>query len=414
MLWISARSSVQIPLVAARRALFLSVLAALTLSGQTAAMAAGEEGALSCFDIRAGLRNARWVFESEKAARVAYMGGSITASPGWRDQVCAVLQQRFPGTVFDFINAGVGGTNSTAGAFRFERDVFGKGKVDLLFLEFAVNDDGGDGPDNRSPRAIEGIVRHARALNPGIDILMLHFADEEKVETIKAGVVPYSIAEHEKVASHYGIPSIDLASEVTRRIQAGAFVWEDFSRDSCHPHPMGHDLYAACVATLLDTIWKEALPADGLPAAYPMPPPLDTSSYERGRLIDVHDARIVSGWEHVQGWVAEKTCNYGGPVHVLAATAAGATLELDFEGAVIGVSAIAGMDAGIIEYRIDEGEPCTLNLFDHYCTQFHRPVCRILAEDLPPGKHRLTLTIGADTDPQSEGHVARIRAFVAN
>jgi hypothetical protein len=140
--------------------------------------------------LRGGLDNCRLVFERTKQGRVAYIGGSITASPGWRDLVCDLLKKRFPETAFDFINAGVGGTNSTFGAFRLQEDAFKNGPVDLLFLEFAVNDDGEPTADSRRLRAMEGIVRHARELSPNIDIFVLHFADTGKVESYRKGEIP--------------------------------------------------------------------------------------------------------------------------------------------------------------------------------------------------------------------------------
>ena len=113
--------------------------------------------------LRDGLQQSRMVFETTRQGRVAYLGGSITASPGWRDITYDLLKERFPDTTFDFINAGVGGTNSTFGAFRLKDEVFGKGPVDLLFLEFAVNDGADSTPGNRPLRTMEAsFARHAR------------------------------------------------------------------------------------------------------------------------------------------------------------------------------------------------------------------------------------------------------------
>ncbi|MBN2308806.1 MAG: hypothetical protein JXR94_07550, partial [Candidatus Hydrogenedentes bacterium] len=113
-------------------------------------------------------------------------------------------------------------------------------------------------------------------------------------------------------------------------------------------------------------------------------------------------------------WTAEKTCNYTGPVDVLAAEQPGATLELEFEGRLVGINAIAGMDAGMLECAVDGGEPFTVDLFDQYCERFHRPVCRVLAEDLPAGPHVIRLRIAESADERSTGHATRILRFVVN
>ncbi len=67
------------------------------------------------FALRGGLNRCRGKFEQEKTGRVAFLGGSITAASGWRDQVCEELKRRFPETRFEFINAGIPSLGSTPG-----------------------------------------------------------------------------------------------------------------------------------------------------------------------------------------------------------------------------------------------------------------------------------------------------------
>jgi sialidase-1 len=104
------------------------------------------------------------VFEREKKGRVVFLGGSITAGGGWRDSLCADLQKRFPETQFEFINAGISSLGSTPGAFRFERDVLSKGRVDLIFIDAAVNDRVNGFGTVEQILGMEGIVRHAGRL----------------------------------------------------------------------------------------------------------------------------------------------------------------------------------------------------------------------------------------------------------
>lgn len=140
------------------------------------------------FTLRGGLNNCREKFEREKTGRVAFLGGSITASvKGWRDHVCDDLKRRFPETKFDFINAGISSLGSTPGAFRFQRDVLGHGPVDLLFEEAAVNDDTNGFSSVEQVRGMEGIVRQARLTNPEIDLVLLHFVDPGKIDQINRG-----------------------------------------------------------------------------------------------------------------------------------------------------------------------------------------------------------------------------------
>ena len=85
------------------------------------------------FEMRSGLKNSQYIFEKTKKGTVAFVGGSITGM-SWRKIVMANLKKRFPDTEFTFILAGVGSTGTMYGAFRLDRDVIQKGKVDLLFV----------------------------------------------------------------------------------------------------------------------------------------------------------------------------------------------------------------------------------------------------------------------------------------
>ncbi len=126
------------------------------------------------FALRDGLANSLGKFEREKIGRVAFLGGSITFNPGWRDAVMRYLQQRFPETKFDFIAAGIPSLGSVPHAFRLETDVLARGPLDLLFVEAAVNDHNYDGQTNAAAlalRGMEGVVRHVRRVSPQTDIV---------------------------------------------------------------------------------------------------------------------------------------------------------------------------------------------------------------------------------------------------
>ena len=64
-------------------------------------------------DIKDGLTNSYLKFTKDKTGRVAFLGGSITQNPGWREMICKYLTERFPETKLDFVNAGIGSTGST-------------------------------------------------------------------------------------------------------------------------------------------------------------------------------------------------------------------------------------------------------------------------------------------------------------
>ena len=92
---------------------------------------------------RNGLINAFARMKAGKPTTIAYFGGSITEGAGasdanktcWRAQTTAWFRRQYPKTAITEINAAIGVTGSTLGAFRLQRDVLDK-KPDLVFVEF--------------------------------------------------------------------------------------------------------------------------------------------------------------------------------------------------------------------------------------------------------------------------------------
>ncbi|MCK5805502.1 MAG: SGNH/GDSL hydrolase family protein, partial [Lentisphaeria bacterium] len=196
---------------------------------------------------RDGLARSFARFSRGGEVRVAFMGGSVTTRQ-WRNPVMARLKERFPQAKFDFIMAGIGGTGADLGAFRLPEQVFGRGRVDLFFLEFAVNGGG--------VQAMEGIVRQARRLNPDIDIVIMYFASTGHTKAFEADKIPSIVQQHEKVAVHYGVPALYLYREIARRIHEGRIQWKDFSGDSVHPNQAGCDMYTQCINDFLEAELK--------------------------------------------------------------------------------------------------------------------------------------------------------------
>ncbi|MBT7164466.1 MAG: SGNH/GDSL hydrolase family protein [Victivallales bacterium] len=353
--------------------------------------------------MRGNLMRSYGRFASGTPARVAFMGGSVTTRQ-WRQPLMEALEERFPDTRFDFIMAGIGGTNADLGAFRLPEHVLGRGKVDLFFLEFAVNGGG--------VRAMEGIVRQARQANPEVDIVILYFANTGHTKSFNDGKIPGIVQQHEKVATQYGVPALYLYREIARRIKEGKIKWEDFASDAVHPHQGGCDMYTQCIQDFLDTCWQDKALAP-IPAT-PLPERLDPICYEKGRFIPLEKADVKQGFKRERKWTVKPTCNFSPPVDVLACTEPGSELSLEFEGRAIGIYTIIGMDAGVIEYAIDDQPFQKADQFDHYCPRFHRPQHKIFADDLEPGTHTIIIRSAAGKNPKSEGHAIRIMKFMAN
>jgi sialidase-1 len=366
--------------------------------------------------LRGGLNNCRIRFERDRKGRVAFLGGSITWGGKWREMVCDELRRRFPSTEFEFLNAGISSLGSTPGAFRFARDVLAHGPVDLLFEEAAVNDQTNGQTPQEAVRGMEGIVRQARLANPAVDIVLLHFADPDKLALIRQGKQPPVIQSHERVAACYQVPSIDLAREVTERIHAGEFTWEKDFRD-LHPSLFGHGVYFRSINRLFDAAWRRPLAADAKLQPYALPEPLDAKSYFHGCLVPPEQARVESGWTLVPRWhPADKAGTRAGFVDVqaLVAEQPGAVLRLRFAGTGVGLFVASGPDAGTVEYTIDGRLRGTRDLFTEWSDRLHLPWAQVLVADLAPGDHELLVRVSPQKNAKSKGHAVRVVHFLVN
>ena len=230
---------------------------------------------------RGTLANAFSKFEGEKKGTIAFLGGSITEMKGWHNMIMEDLKQRFPETTFTFIEAGISSTGSTPHAFRLESDVLQKGMPDLMFVEAVVNDHtNGFGPVEQV-RGMEGIVRHALELNSVMDIVMLHFIYDPFIGMAEAGRRPDVVLNHERVANHYGLSSIDLIQDIFARMKDGQFTWKEFG--GTHPAWGGHKYYAAAINALFDAEQQDRAEWKTEPHSWPEKP-LDAFSYDKGCL----------------------------------------------------------------------------------------------------------------------------------
>jgi putative heme-binding domain-containing protein len=368
------------------------------------------------FELRDGLGNARAAFETSAKGRVVFLGGSITAGGGWRDQTCDWLRRRFPETDFEFVNAGIGSLGSVPHAFRLKRDVLSKGPIDLLFVEAAVNDTANGTDRERMRRAMEGIVRHVRRTSPLTDIVHMHFVMPEHMKDYAAGIVPAAIEEHEAVAAAYGNTSLNLSREVTDRIAAGEFTWdEDFK--NLHPSPFGHRLYAESITRLLTAAWGRDA---ATPATKPHPLPdklVDPAAYDSGRFAALSGVRIIKGFTLVDRWRptdTAKTREGFVEVPALEGTRPGDSFEFDFDGTAAGVLITSGPDAGRIECSIDDGPFTTLETHTRWSSTLHLPWAVMLADGLTVGRHTARVRIAAGHDPRSTGTAVRVVHLLLN
>ena len=363
--------------------------------------------------LRSGLKNSQHVFTHQKKGRVGFLGGSITEASGWRNHASDSLKKRFPDTEFEFVYAGIGSTDSTYGAYRLHRDILSKGKIDLLFIESAVNELHNSRTRDDISKAVEGIILQARRHNPNIDIIAQYLYDMPYVESYRKGITPWQIAALDRISLQYGINAIDQARQVTKWFESGEISQKEFG--GCHPKPAGHQAYASMIDCLFDRAWTG--PVAGQLVPHKTGRRYDACSYDQAGLHPLSLAQIKSGWKRVENWQGTgkgSVRKHDKGLDYLEATEPGAELTVEFSGTAIGLPMVAGPDVGIIEWKVDDGPWKSLDQFTKWSRGLHIPWIYMLEKELPLGEHTLTLRTTDQKNENSIGYACRFSAFAIN
>lgn len=335
---------------------------------------------------------------------VAYLGGSITAQQGWRPKSLSLFQETWPQAIFKEVNAAIGGTGSDLGVFRLHQDVLVH-KPDLLFVEFAVNDGGAS--TQQILRCMEGIVRQTWQALPECDIAFVYTLTEALATPMIEGHFQRSASAMEKIADHYGIPTIHLGMEVARLAREGNLIWRArlpkteeekkmhagkliFAPDSVHPHvETGHELYLEAIRRSLPVIES----ASGQPKVHRLGQPYVADHYQAAKMLPISQAHLSSGFARLD----PETDAFGKRwakrlMDLHHCGTSGETVEFKFKGTRCALFDVIGPDCGQVVITLDDQAPKLVPRFDAYCT-YHRLSTLLIGSDLEDTLHTVKIEI---------------------
>lgn len=368
-------------------------------------------GAEGEFTVRRGLPSFSSKVKSGGDVTVAFIGGSITHGGFcYRLQLAKYLEGRYPGVNFTWVNAGVPGTGTDLGAFRVDEQVL-TAHPDLVFVEFSAN--GGYAP------GLEGIIRKIRKASPSTDICLLYAATEADMRAYQQGRLPEVVEGQERVAEHYGLPSVHMARTAAAMEAAGELVWKGkkddasgktvFSTDGLHPAKAGGTLYAQAIARALEHIAGVSPKAPGS-----LPDALFGEEWENARMYTPAEICKRHGlWKEVDASKDSRMKKFAGwfPT-VLTSSHPKSTLSFAFEGDMFGIFDLGGPEAGQLEVYVDgqmirlknakdggmryhESTTLTgshyLNRFNRHCNKRYRGQYELIKVE--PGLHQVTLKL---------------------
>jgi hypothetical protein len=210
----------------------------------------------------------------------------------------------------------------------------------------------------------------------------------------------------EKVADHYGIPSIHMGLEVARLEKAGKLIFKGekprteaektvlgdkilFSPDAVHPYTdTGHQLYLEAVVRSITRLEKV-----GTPGPHPLPAPLVADNWEAAKMIPFSQAKLSPGWHRLNARTNSLVKSFGNRLPELwEAQEPGESVSFKFRGTMVRIYDLVGPDCGQVTIAVDDQPPVLKPRFDAYCT-YHRLSTLSVAEGLPEGVHSVKITI---------------------
>lgn len=205
---------------------------------------------------------------SGETVNIATLGGSVTEgagantmSGGYAYQFADAFAETYgteKGKNINFVNAGLGGTPSSLGVIRYQRDVVDElgAEPDLFILEFAVNDYG----EVTGGRAYESLIRDVLSQDNDAAVILVFSVFKSKWN-MQADYIP--------VGNYYDLPMVSIRDAVAVPYLQGKLNDAKFFSDEYHPTTYGHTIMSDCIMHLIDEVDKEeademnALPETG-------------------------------------------------------------------------------------------------------------------------------------------------------
>jgi len=342
-------------------------------------------GNLSRF--KAGLKNGN--------VKIGFAGGSITTAAtqsNWPLYLRGWLVNNYKDVRFTFLNAAIGATGSMCGLFLSQKEFINK-NCDLVFVEYAVNDNAADFEERMRTR--EGLIR--KLLKENIDIVLVYTFYQEMFTETKNGKTPKTISDMEILAEHYNISSVYMAKNAYEQVEKGIIPWNVWLPDGTHPQHIGSYFYASAVISFLEKELSNSsntpiLKGENLPEAY------NKNNWQNIEEILFDDVKTYGSWSVTREvfipWFEERLFTYG----------LNDSLEFDFEGRGLSIIFSYGKTSGLIEYQLDDGEWQEYSCERYWWMPEENYVNTVkFFDDLTYEKHNFKMRI---THGNAEGHTS--------
>ena len=335
-------------------------------------------------------------FYNKGEVKIVYLGGSITEGAGasnksrrWSTQITAYLNSLPLGnTAFTEINQGIGGTESTYGMLRLERDVCAN-NPDIVFIDFSLNDQGIS--EELSAVMYEGIIRRLMAMEKVPYVICIGVVGNKPKRT--------RACLHKKIAEHYGLCFIDVQEGMDKIMGEAApavNIARDalFRPDNTHPVEAGYDFYTEYI--------KSNLGEESFAKPYGEPIRADFCTFS-GKFVNAEKFARTGEWiPYGEGDWDEK--NLGRSGSGLMSASADSSLSFEFFGKAFMLCYRLGRNFGKMSVTLDGKE----EIIDLYYETDNQPVTGFSRFDLADTAHTLVIKPLGEKNEKSAAYDVKI------
>lgn len=352
--------------------------------------------------VRRGVgRLARRLAAGQSVTLACFAGGNH-AQGGWFTAFLETFGAAHPSVEVKGVLASIhgGARGSRFSVYRFRREILSH-HPDLVFVDFAADDHETD--FDTIQESIEGVVRQAWGGEEPPDLVFVYAFRPGYETAYEQGVCPEPVSAYERLAEHYGIPSINLGVDITAlaregklRLRATAEEARQserpvFTTDGVYTTAAANAIYAERVGRAMD----EFLAAPTTERAGPLPEPLQPANLERARQLEITPEMLGGDWtaeppgDHAQHfpriWVTRSP---------------GATLTFRFRGTDASIMDLLGPDTGRVRVTIDGQDRGVREQYDRWCW-FYRIGALSLASGLDDREHTVIVELLSDPPDRS-------------
>jgi len=222
---------------------------------------------------------------------VGVIGGSITQGSSATDHNNCYAElfhkywvEKFPQSNVNFVNAGIGGTNSYLGVHRVDTQLLDS-KPDAVIVEFSVNDT--DKLMNKY--SYDSLVRKILNCDSQPAVMLLFTTQEDGTSLWET---------HKEIGAAYDLPMLSYRAAVYPEVSAGTLDWKDISPDNIHPNDEGHKLIGQLVSRYLDSVYDDLDNIDDSDVSFDTPA-YTADYYSDAKMLGASDItpQEISGFE---------------------------------------------------------------------------------------------------------------------